>query len=94
MPLYDFRCVTCGDTEAAFAMAEVPAEITCPGCQGSAGRRIGSPGLHRQTTAKTLIEATTRTAEEPSVVSSLPQGNRRSRPHVSRNPLHAQLPRP
>ena len=94
MPLYDFRCQTCGVIEESFPMADVPAAVTCPDCCGSARRQIGAAGLHRQSAAKSLVESTERTAHEPPVVSSLPHTKRAPQPRITRNPLHAKLPRP
>ncbi|WP_405168080.1 zinc ribbon domain-containing protein [Nocardia sp. NBC_01499] len=73
-------------------MAEVPTAAPCPDCASSSKRQFGVAALIRPGSAATrLIDATERTASEPSVVAAPPR--RRSLP-VTRNPLHRKLPRP
>jgi putative FmdB family regulatory protein len=94
MPMYAFRCPTCGDFDAFFPMASVPTRPPCRACGETARRIFSAPHLGRGTsTAMKLLDATERTASEPAVVQSPPRPRTTRRP-VSRNPLHAQLPRP
>jgi hypothetical protein len=75
-------------------MASVPAQLDCRACGGAARRIFSAPHLGAgSSTAMKLLDATKRTASEPAVVESLP-GRRKSPRPVSRNPLHAKLPRP
>ncbi|MFL4908173.1 FmdB family zinc ribbon protein [Streptomyces sp. MMS24-I2-30] len=94
MPTYAFRCADCGDTDAVFPMASVPAWLDCRACGGTARRIFSAPYLGAgSSTAMKLLDATKRTASEPAVVEALP--SRRTSPGpVSHNPLHAELPRP
>lgn len=93
MPTYTFRCGTCGDLDRRFPMAEVPAQVDCETCGHPAPRSWTSVAtIHGSSPARTAIENAARSASEPAVVSSVPGGGAR-RP-VSRNPLHAKLPRP
>ena len=94
MPTYAFRCAACGDFDAVFPMASVPRQPDCQACGGAARRIFSAPHLGvGSTTATKLLDATKRTAGEPAVVDSLPVRQTSPRP-VSRNPLHAKLPRP
>ncbi|MFI6040630.1 FmdB family zinc ribbon protein [Nocardia sp. NPDC051321] len=92
MPLYWFHCRACGGFDLTFAMADVPVAAPCPDCASNSKRQFGVAALIRPGSAATrLIDATERTASEPSVVAAPPP--RRSVP-VTRNPLHHKLPRP
>lgn len=95
MPYYDFKCSTGHVNERRFSLEDNVREINCPNCGLTAQRCISAPayrGLDPRRTA--LVDATERTAYEPGVVDSLPRsGNRKPTP-VSRNPLHATLPKP
>ena len=44
MPLYDFRCETCGLFEKWQALAEVDSPVVCPTCEAIA-KRIFSPPM-------------------------------------------------
>jgi putative FmdB family regulatory protein len=94
VPTYSFRCPACGDFDALFPMASVPAQLDCRACGGAARRSFCAPHLSvGSSTAMKLLDATKRTASEPAVVEPLP-GRRTSPRPVSRNPRHAKLPRP
>ncbi|WP_067672502.1 FmdB family zinc ribbon protein [Nocardia miyunensis] len=91
MPSYEFTCPTCGGFDRRHPMAEVPESVPCPRCRRQARRRISGGVLLRSGSAGTrLLDATARTAAEPSLVAAPPP--RRS-PRVTRNPLHRKLPR-
>lgn len=92
MPSYEFACRACGCFERFHPMSEAPAEAACPTCAQPARRRFGGGALlHGGSSAMRLLDATSRTASEPAVVSAPPAGGRT---RVSRNPLHRKLPRP
>jgi len=95
MALYGYVCPAHGATERPFPLGGAPPGVPCPVC-GAAARRVFSgavlTGTHRRAVA--LLDATARTASEPTVVSSLP-----SRPVSRRRPPPPraglpQLPRP
>jgi putative FmdB family regulatory protein len=94
VPTYAFRCPACGDFDARFPMTSIPTQLDCRTCGGGARRIFSAPhlGLGSSTAVK-LLDATERTASEPAVVASLPDRRTPPRP-VTRNPLHAKLPRP
>ncbi|WP_352396575.1 zinc ribbon domain-containing protein [Kineosporia sp. NBRC 101677] len=91
MPLYEFRCSACGSFERTFPMSTMPPSLACPDCAEPAVRRPGgSPGRGSSPVAR-AVEATHRSAHEPAVVRQPPPGPGH---RVSRDPRHAQLPRP
>lgn len=94
MPTYNFRCESCGRFEGVFAMAEVPASTPCPHCAGLARRLVSNPALMSSGPAARLIESTQRSAYEPGMVQGAPPRDEAPPPRVTRNPLHAKLPRP
>ncbi|MFD3591937.1 FmdB family zinc ribbon protein [Nocardia sp. NPDC058640] len=92
MPLYRFRCGDCGGFDQSFPMSAIPQVTDCPDCAAPSKRGFAVAGLlGTGSAAARLIEATTRTADEPAVVGA-PAG--RSKAPVTRNPLHRTLPRP
>jgi putative FmdB family regulatory protein len=94
VPTYSYRCVNGCTFDAVFAMAEVPAELTCTRCGVSARRVIGAPHLAATgTPAFQAVDAAARSAHEPSVVTSLPSKGRQRVQRVTHNPLHQKLPR-
>lgn len=96
MPLYEFRCRSCGPFDAVHTMADVPQDAPCPRCGGRARRAVAAPALGRGAgAAMRLLDATARTAAEPGVVTGAPPGRRRARgTPVSADPVHRTLPRP
>lgn len=46
MPLYDFRCETCGEFEAWRSLAELDQPLLCPTCQATAKRLLSPPNLN------------------------------------------------
>lgn len=93
MPTYTYRCVTCGDTDRVFPMAEIPPRVRCGTCDAEASRRWTAVAtLSGSSPVRSAVEHAARSAVEPAVVSS-PPAAATSRP-VTRNPLHAKLPRP
>nr|WTB34919.1 zinc ribbon domain-containing protein [Streptomyces sp. NBC_00830] len=94
MPTYAFRCAACGDVDAVFPMASVPAWLDCRACGGTARRIFSAAHLGAgSSSVMRLLDATKRSASEPAFVESRP-GRRTSLRPVTRNPLYAKLPRP
>jgi putative FmdB family regulatory protein len=88
---YDYRCVNCGDFEAAHPIGTAPREQPCDRCGATAARVLLAPALLSAPTARTRAEeADRRSAAEPAIVASPPPRGRTTRPA---NPLHAKLPR-
>ena len=101
MPLYEYRCPHCSTTECPtfellLPMGSAPAAAICPACGGEARRRMSAPNLSQAGSAAfRLLDSTTRSAHEPSVVHSQLPGVRTGRTQrVTVNPLHQKLPRP
>lgn len=46
MPLYEFRCETCGDFEVWRRMAEVGNPVHCPTCEAIARRLYSAPSVN------------------------------------------------
>jgi putative FmdB family regulatory protein len=94
MPTYTYRCDSSHRFDEVHTMSSIPDASTCPECGGEALRRPGAPHLSAAgSSAYGLIDASARSAHEPAVVSSLPGTPRRAGSGVTRNPLHAKLPR-
>jgi putative FmdB family regulatory protein len=49
MPLYDFRCDTCGNFDAWRTMAEATAPMPCPDCHAPATRLFSAPHVNLST---------------------------------------------
>lgn len=93
MALYEFRCACGQRVEQRFAMSEAPQHVDCPGCAQRARRVISAPRLgNTGAAAYRLIEATERSAHDPTVVSAPAGGARRTSP-ITNHPLHQRLPR-
>jgi len=93
--MYVFRCNTCGPFDAAFPIGTAPAAAGCPVCTATSPKLITAPRIsHGATGYSRAIEQSMASADRPAVVNgSLPGSARRPVP-VTRNPLHAKLPRP
>ncbi|WP_031468281.1 FmdB family zinc ribbon protein [Sciscionella sediminilitoris] len=92
MPIYDYRCPSCGISEHSYPMREAPPALDCA-CGLPARKLVTAARLGKgSSTAMRLLDQTGSTASEPAVVRSPPPAAP-NRP-VSRNPLHAKLPRP
>ena len=46
MPLYDFRCNSCGEFEAWRTLAELDQPMACPTCQGCVIRLLSVPNIN------------------------------------------------
>lgn len=94
MTTYTYRCPDCGPFDAQHALGTAPSEQGCPHCPARARRIITAPRLSLgDGRARRLLDATAATADTPAVVTGLPGRSRKPTP-ITRNPLHAKLPRP
>ena len=94
MPTYGYECPPCGAFDVVRPMADATATAACPECGGVARRTFGSPGLRTlNPDVRRALDASARSAEQPSVVSTVPGRSRRPTP-ITRDPRHARLPRP
>ncbi|PPG39400.1 FmdB family zinc ribbon protein [Pseudoclavibacter sp. RFBA6] len=94
MPTYTYGCDNSHRFDEVHTMSSVPDASACPDCGGPARRRPAAPHLSAAgSSTYGLIDAATKSAHEPQVVSSLPGTPRRPGAGVTRNPLHAKLPR-
>ncbi|MET0865561.1 MAG: FmdB family zinc ribbon protein [Nakamurella sp.] len=95
MTTYVFRCNGCGSFDAAFPIGTAPSSAACPSCAAASPKVITAPRIARGATGYSrAIEQTMATADRPAVVTgALPGAARRPTP-ITRNPLHAKLPRP
>ncbi len=96
MAVYEFICAEHGVSTITMPMAKVTASVPCPFCGSPSRRLYSAPGLVLgDAAARRLIEATSRSAHEPAVVSS-PVGSRMTptgtRPTA--DPRTARLPAP
>ena len=95
MPIYEFKCGGGHVVEKQLPMSSDQREMECPECGTTAKRMISAPATRRTDSRKAaLVEATQKTAYEPTVVNSVPRsGNKRATP-VTTHPQHAKLPKP
>jgi putative FmdB family regulatory protein len=95
MTMYVFRCNNCGPFDAAFPIGAAPAAAACPACAKTSAKVITAPRVGRGASGYSrAVEQTMASADRPPVVTgSLPGSARRPVP-ITRNPLHARLPRP
>lgn len=94
MPIYEFRCESAHEYERSVPISARDEDLTCPDCGASARRRLSAPRLGRLGSGTgQLLEATARSAHEPSVVDRVP-GARPAGARTSTDPRHARLPRP
>lgn len=66
MPLYEFRCETCGEFEAWRRLAEFDQPMNCPSCAAIAIRVFSPPRINLNQGSLAAIES--RSREEPRVV--------------------------
>lgn len=57
MPLYDFRCATCGEFEAWRSLAELDQVCRCPICAAEARRLLSAPNLNLNSSGLSLRRA-------------------------------------
>lgn len=93
---YEFRCAEHGVITVAVPMTEVTGTIPCPTCGAAARRLFSAPQLALgDSTARRIIDATRRSADQPQVVTApvgQPLSARRRRPLA--DPRTAKLPKP
>ncbi|MFN8454401.1 MAG: zinc ribbon domain-containing protein [Anaerolineae bacterium] len=68
MPVYEYRCETCGvEFERLFlSLKQIPAEISCPTCQGTEVQRLlSAPALLRAGKGATVEVEDTTPAKPP-----------------------------
>lgn len=95
MPNYSFRCAEGCAFDAMYSMSEVPRQTACTKCGATATRAITAPHLSAAgSSAYGLLERSSRSAHDPQTVDRLPARGAASRQPVTRNPLHARLPKP
>jgi hypothetical protein len=75
-------------------MAEAGVPTRCVHCDSPARRVFGAPALRGlDPGVRRALDAQSRSADAPEVVTSVPGRSRRATP-VTRDPRHARLPRP
>ena len=95
MAMYEFICAEHGVLTISMPMAAITPTAPCPSCGELARRRYTAPGLALgDAAARRLIEATSRTAHEPAVVSSPVGARNASRQRPTADPRTARLPAP
>ena len=97
MVAYEFRCPDDGAIEVSAPMGQAPATAVCPRCDGPARRSFSAPMTREgSSSARSLIEASERSASEPQVVSALPSrpSTRAPQRRAPQNPALQRLPRP
>ena len=97
MVAYEFRCRDDGAIEVGAPMGQAPATVVCPRCGGPARRSFSAPMTREgSASARSLIEASERSASEPRVVTSLPSrpATRAPQRRAPQNPALQRLPRP
>lgn len=76
-------------------MAEVPKRRACENCDALALKVVTAPYLSQAGSGEfQLIDKSARSAHEPEVTTSLPTRGPGKATPITRNPLHAKLPRP
>ncbi|MDN5751645.1 MAG: zinc ribbon domain-containing protein, partial [Pseudonocardia sp.] len=79
MPNYQFRCA-CGEFHLVRPMAASSDPAECPRCGGPARRVFGAPALRGGDPGlRRALDASARSADSPTVVSSPPPHDRRRR---------------
>ncbi|MBE9140580.1 zinc ribbon domain-containing protein [Nodosilinea sp. LEGE 07088] len=66
MPLYDYRCETCGDFEAWRKLADLETPMVCPTCNAAVSRLFLPPNVNLNSGSFASIGD--RAAKEPRVV--------------------------
>jgi len=95
MPSYEYRCSSCSEFEVFFPMGQASASMSCPRCGQPSPRRLSVPRLgFGSSAARRLIESTSRSADQPDVVQTIPRAAPRPTPSSTTHPLHRKLPRP
>lgn len=70
MPVYDYRCPTCGPFQNPGSLARSAAPAHCPSCQTSSPRVIQAPFLNTMKSIRRIAhEHNERSAHEPRIMS-------------------------
>jgi putative FmdB family regulatory protein len=94
LPTYGYRCRGCGGFDLVRPMAQAAATALCPGCGEASSRVFRAPALRALDPGlRRALDAESRSADAPQVVSSVPGRARRTTP-ITTDPRHARLPRP
>ncbi|BAU64269.1 hypothetical protein STA3757_16400 [Stanieria sp. NIES-3757] len=70
MPLYEFRCSTCGEFEAFCAIAQREQPMPCPDCHEIAQRIFSPPNVNLNSGS---LAAMGRSSSEPRLVQGKPE---------------------
>ena len=95
MAIYLFRCQSCGTFDAAYPIGTAPARSACPECAAPGARVITAPLIgHGANGYRAAIDRSAASADSPQVITGRIPGLSAAAPRITRNPLHAKLPRP
>ncbi len=94
MTTYSYCCESCGGFDVRVPMGTATERTACPTCS-EPSRRVYTAPMQPRTSAgvAALHRMEERSRHEPPVVDRVSGTPRRTQP-VTRNPLHAKLPRP
>ena len=70
MPIYEYRCETCGAEfeRLVLSLKKSPAEIVCPTCQGTEVQRLlSAPAIHKTGEGGAVAEVEDTTPTKPPV---------------------------
>lgn len=65
MPLYDFRCQSCGEFDALRSLSDLERPMPCPTCEEPAQRLVTAPNI---SLSSSKLRALDRRVSEPRVV--------------------------
>jgi putative FmdB family regulatory protein len=98
VPTYSYSCSVCGGFDRIRPMSEAAGETSCPDCGRSSRRIWSAPSLRgMDPSLRGALDAQSRSADVPQVVTSLPPRSAADRQRVMRratDPRQARLPRP
>ena len=95
MAVYMFRCQSCGTFDASFPIGTAPARSACPDCAAPGTRVITAPLIgHGANGYRAAIDRAAASADSPPVITGRIPGSPPAAPSITRNRLHAKLPRP
>jgi putative FmdB family regulatory protein len=93
--LYSYRCPVCGSFDSSFPIGTAPDRVGCPECSTPSARQFTAPRIgHGSSGYGRAIERAESSADQPRVVTGQLPGAARRPVRMTRNPLHAKLPRP
>lgn len=95
MPIYEFQCQDGHLSEHLLPISSQARNLPCTQCGSEAKRLISAPAVSTADPARiSAIDSAKKSAYEPTVVSSLPNGKARKSTPVTRDPRHQALPKP